>query len=164
MQIGLGRAGVRVTQPQSDYRGIHPALEQGHGTAMSQHVGMESLDPKRWASLGRCGGVDRDPALDGITAQPAPCPRGKQRVPQLTRSFVQPDGKHRLGWAGERDGPLLASLSLTADMRAWTQHDVSAVQPDELRYPQARLDSEDEKCAVAAAFPACSIGCFDQRR
>src|SRR5262252_9783281 len=97
----------------------------------------------------RCGGVDRDSTLDCVAAQPAPRPRGKQRIPRSPASFVKPGGQHRLGCLGERDGPLLASLSLAADMRACAELGVTAVEPDKPGDREARLYGEDEECPVA---------------
>lgn len=64
-------------------------------------------------------------------------------------SFVKPRGQHRLGCLGERDGPLLASLSLAADMHAGAELGVTAVEPDKLGDREARLYGEDEECPVA---------------
>jgi len=50
---------------------------------------------------------------------------------------------------GERDGPLLASLSLAADMHAGAELGVTAVEPDKLGDREARLYGEDEECPVA---------------
>ena len=76
----------------------------------------------------------------------------------------EPGVEHGLGVGGERDGALLSALAVAADVRAGAEHDVAAVEADELGDAQSGVDGEGEHGVVAAAFPAVAVGRVDQRR
>ena len=68
-----------------------------------------------------------------------------------------------MGVVGERDGAVLSSLAQAADVRAGAEHDVVAVQADQLGDTQAGVSGEGEHGVVAAAFPALAVGRVDER-
>jgi hypothetical protein len=81
----------------------------------------------------------------------------------LAGAFDQPGGEHGLGVGGERDGALFSALAVAVDVRAGAEHDIAAVEADELGDAQAGVDGDGEDGAVAPAFPAGLVGGVDER-
>ena len=99
----------------------------------------------------------------GVAAEPAAGAGRKQRVVGTAGALVEPGGEHGVGVGGERDGALLSAFALAADVRAGAEHDVAAVEADQLGDAQAGVDGEGEQGVVAAPFPALAVGRVDQR-
>ena len=51
VQVDVGRADVGVAEPEGDDRGVDPGLQQRHGAAVAQHVGMKLVRPDRGTCL-----------------------------------------------------------------------------------------------------------------
>jgi len=57
---------------------------------------------------------------------------------------------------------MFTSFALATDVGAGTEADIAAVQPRELRDPQAGLDAHEQQRPVTSAFPARTIGSVDE--
>jgi hypothetical protein len=60
---------------------------------------------------------------------------------------------------GERDGALLASFAVAADVRAGAECDVAAVEADEFGDSQAGLDGQEHEGSIPPSFPAGLLWC-----
>ena len=100
--------------------------------------------------------------LDGVAAQPPAGSGREQRVGCVASAFGDPHREHGPCRCRERDGPVFSPFASDADVRAGVEHEIAAVDPDQLGDAQAGLDREHQHRAVAAAFPSVRIGCVDQ--
>src|SRR5580693_8046937 len=126
-------------------------------------MGSDVLLLDRRACLGGGGCVLCDEPFDGVAGEPSAGLGGEQRAGGVGAELGEPGPHHLDGLAGERGGPVLASLAVAADVRPGPEVDVLAEQAGELRYPQAGLEAEQEQGPVAAAVPGLPAGGRDQR-
>ena len=65
VEVGVGGANVGVAEPERDDGGVDPGLQQGHGAAVAEHVGVSVL--AGWTGIvGGGGSVLANQALDGV--------------------------------------------------------------------------------------------------
>ena len=143
-----------VPQPERDHRAIDAMLKKVHGCGVSKHMRGDVLPFEGGASP--CGkmGVLGDKMLDRIATESdrlgyweRPGSRVCQRVCVAKhRAFCR--------FRTERRATLFPAFSYTTHVRAGSQHDILAVQPNQLGDPQAGLYRDQEKGSVPTPDPS----------
>ncbi len=132
----MRRADVGVAEPQSDDGGVDARLQQGHGAAVAEDVGVEPLGSDRGAVGRRGGGVLAHEPLYGVTAEPTTGACRKQRLVATAGALGHPDPEDGLGGGGQRDGAVaatLASQGMLAPVPRLTSPQSGAVSSDTRR-------------------------------
>ena len=84
-------------------------------------------------------------------------------VPGPPPVFVEPCAQDRDGAGGERGDPVFATFAVTGDVRARTEVQVGAGEPDQLGDPQPGLDGQVQHCVIAPTGPAGGVAGREQR-
>src|SRR5664279_4097927 len=96
------------------------------------------------------GSVLLQQELNGIAAELSAPDTGKERIVGTALAFAQPGIQHCCRFWTERRASMFSTFPLAMNMRTGSQHDVLAVQASQLGGPEARLNSEQKQCPVAA--------------
>jgi bacillopeptidase F (M6 metalloprotease family) len=103
--------------------------------------------------------VDAEALGDGVAGEAAFGAGAEQRITALAGAFVEPGPQYFLDAAAERDGAMLAALTLAADGGADVGGDVVTVQARELGDAQTGLDGQRQHGLVSSSLPASWVGC-----
>lgn len=107
------------------------------------------------ASRGCRSGVLGHEPLDRVGAEPTAAARREQRVVWVAGLLAQ----HGNGLGGQRRGPFLAALTVTAHVRTGIQPQVSAGEPSDLGDSEPGLRGESEQGVVPSTMLAGPVGC-----
>jgi hypothetical protein len=98
-----------------------------------------------------------DEALDRIAAESAAADAGKDWILGLTLAFPQPRAYHLCRFWTERRATQFPAFPEAAHVGPRPQHDVLAVQPNQLGNPQTGLHGNQDKGSIAAPDPRGTI-------
>ena len=113
---------------------------------------MEAADVYFRTMCSTASRLSRSPRIVGKT--------GSSSLPARSRSHAS---IILIGVAAKRRAALLSSFALATDVCAGSEHDVTAVEVDQLRYAQTGLQGQQQDRAVPAAYPCRLIRCREQR-
>src|SRR5205814_9904600 len=132
VEVDLGGFRGLVAEPEGNDRGVDSGVQQRHGGGMPKRVRGDVLRLDRWAAVLCCGCVFGDEPFDGVAREWASSLGGKQRAVRGGIELCEPGPEDLDGLPGERCCPVLATLAVTADVRAGAQVDVLAGEAGEL--------------------------------
>jgi hypothetical protein len=148
-----------VSEPEGNYRAVDSILEKVHCRAMAKHMRADLLPLERCARSRGSAGVFGDETFDRIAAQLSASGTGKQRIFGPTVALAQPGVQHRCGFWTQRCAPVFSPFSLAVDMGASSQHDILAIQANQLGDPETGLNGEQKHCPITPPNPTGEIRC-----
>ena len=163
MHVDLRRLYGLVSEPQRNDGSIHAVLKQFHRRAVAQNVWAYAFSNERGARLGSRQGVFSDDMFHGIATEPDASNCWEDWVVIRSCALLKPcfDCFDRV--AAKRGTALLAPLAFATNMRARSEYHVAAIEIDQLRDAQARLQGEQQNRPISATDPRRLIGGGEQR-
>jgi len=152
-----------VPQPERDHGAIDAVLKKVHGGGVTKYMGRDVLPFERRASRFGTVRVLGDETLDRIAAESTATDAGKDRVIGQTVAFAQPSIDGPCCFRAERRATLFSAFPEAAHVSAGPQHDVLAVQANQLGNPQTCLDTNQKEGAITTPQPSGRIRNREQR-
>ena len=163
MQIDPGRLHGFVTEPQSDDGAVDAPVKKFHRGSVPKAVRAHTLGFQGPAAIGSQRDILADDALYRVTAETAVAIADEQRLAVRRAPLRQPALERLRRILPERCGTRLAALAPAFHVRPCSEIDVTAVEADQLRHPEAGLHTQEQQGPVPAPVPGPEIRRGEER-